>query len=376
MEVGQGDRCTVQRKGIQLTHWLTREPAAMGWAEFAAHQGCPSILDVGCPARILHLPWLVMFGHHTSHTTQTSWLSSGPREPRHRRAPRTSGGVAPSEPGAPDVVLDPGCALGLANRAAQRALSRICPASASAAARDIAADALALLLEKRKSLVRRTILATIKHLVRRHASRLVAGLQLRRTQEPSEEEEKAAVSPTLDDPEAHEPTPAQPLSRTFADGSTARLGEVTWTERLDGSVCEADIDDLMLRRPDGSILYGRAALHAAHQLLLEERRGSARQNQAGNVGRAIAALRRDALLLSVVGLPWQEALARLRAAGVHITRDGLRSGQRAARLRCMGLAAHNTVAARTPHTGGKYIRERQASAVTPLMPPPGGSYPG
>jgi len=97
---------------------------------------------------------------------------------------------------------------------------------------------------------------------------------------------------------------------------------------------------LTLERPDGAVLRGRAALEVAHRLLLEERHGAAGPRQASNARRAVAALDRDALLLSVVGLPWQEALARLAAQGVVVTRDGLRSGQRAARRRCMGLAAH------------------------------------
>ena len=41
----------------------------------------------------------------------------------------------------------------------------------------------------------------------------------------------------------------------------------------------------------------------------------------------------------------------LAERGVHVSRDGLRSGQRAARLRCMGLAAHDGARAAAPDRG-------------------------
>ena len=102
----------------------------------------------------------------------------------------------------------------------------------------------------------------------------------------------------------------------------------------------ADIPALKLRLRDGAVLCGHAALEGAQRLLLEERHRGAAPGQTSNARRAVAALERDALLLSVAGVPWREALDRLAAQGVVVTRDGLRSGLRAARRRCMGLAAH------------------------------------
>ncbi|AUX41726.1 uncharacterized protein SOCE26_031490 [Sorangium cellulosum] len=238
--------------------------------------------------------------------------------------------VSPPDPRcASGAAVEPATALRLANKAAARA--RRHPNADDA--RDVAADALVLFLEKKRPLCERSILAAIKHLTRRASRRAALDWAARALARQEEESDLAQAS--LDAPDGSGP-PAergQPFSRTFADGSTVRL---------DGALCEADIVDLTLERPDGSVIRGREALDAAHRSLLAERASACGARQVGNARRAVAALSRDALLLSVVGLPWQEALAQLAAHGVHVSRDGLRSGQRAARLRCMGLAAHGT----------------------------------
>lgn len=226
-----------------------------------------------------------------------------------------------------EAAVDPVTALRLASQAATRALRH----GGSDVARDVAAGALTLLLEKKMHFSPRSIRATVKHLARRTARADLARPALA----PStlEGEDLLAEGP-VDAPEESglAGEPEAPRSRTFACGSRVRL---------DGSLCEADISDLTLERADGSVLRDREALAAAHRLLLAERACAAGgTQQGGNAHRANEALSRDALLLSVAGLPWQEALARLAGLGVHVSRDGLRSGQRAARRRCMGLAAH------------------------------------
>jgi hypothetical protein len=230
---------------------------------------------------------------------------------------------------ASDTVIDAVAALRLANQAAASALGyRGCDG-----ARDVAADALVLLLEKKKPFHRWSILATVKHLARR-ALRIAASTRPAPAPSLPEGEDDDLVEASWDAPEESGPPsePALPFSRTFADGSTARL---------DGALCEADVADLTLEHPDGSVLRGGEALDAAHRLLLAERYDTAGAQHAGNARRAVAALPRDALLLSVAGLPWREALARLATHGIHVSRDGLRSGQRAARRRCAGRSAHD-----------------------------------
>jgi hypothetical protein len=243
-----------------------------------------------------------------------------------------------------DAVVEPVMALQVASRAAARALRH----GGSDVARDVAAGALALLLEKKMPLSPASICATVKHLARR-GSRLAA-LARPAPAPPTLEGEEDLAEIRVDAPEvsgsAREPAP--PFSRTFACGSIVRL---------DGAICEADLPDLTLERPDGSVLRGRDALSAAHRLLLAERSSAAGEQQAGNTHRAIEALSRDALLLSVAGLSWQEALARLAGLGVHVSRDGLRSGQRAARRRVRGLAAHDRcVSALPPRRGDRVAR--------------------
>jgi hypothetical protein len=237
-------------------------------------------------------------------------------------------------------VVDPVAALHLANQAATRKLRH----DSSDGARDVAADALALLLEKKKPFHRWSILAAVKHLAR-HASRLTPSARPAPASLLSEGEEEPTEASVAAPQEDELPiAQAQRFSRTFADGSIARL---------DGALCEADAADLTLERADGSVLRGREALDAAHRLLLAERSGAGGARQAGNARRTVTALSRDALLLSVTGLPWREALARLAERGIHVSRDGLRSGQRAARRRCMGLAAHDGARAATPDRGAR-----------------------
>ena len=238
--------------------------------------------------------------------------------------------------GSPDPVTDPAAALRLANKAAARALR----CRAHGRARDVAADALLLLLEKRKPFCRSSIVATVKHLARRASRRAALEQPLPADWREGEGDPAEASAPETSEPPAPR---GQPFSRTFADGSTARI---------DGGLCEADVAALTLERADGSVLRDREALHAAHRLLLAERFGAGGARQAVNARRAATALSRDALLLAVAGLPWREALARLAAQGVHVSRDGLRSGQRAARLRCAGRAAHERSRAPDLHGSG------------------------
>lgn len=220
-----------------------------------------------------------------------------------------------------DAPLDPEAALVLANRAARSALRRKA-ALDSDAAHDVAADALLVLLRRTIPFRRPSVLAAVKHVARKRTRGAC-----RRTSLESDIPEPIPA----DEPE---PAAGGPASRTFRDGSTARL---------DGEPCEANMEALTLEAPDGSITLGREALRRAQRLLLEERCRAVAPDplRAHNARRAVAALERDALLLSVSGLPWRAALDQLAAAGVVVTREGLRSGQRAARLRCMGLAAHD-----------------------------------
>ena len=234
----------------------------------------------------------------------------------------------PSDP--PDAALDPAAALDLARRAARRSLRRL-HAAASDDAQDLAAEAIATLLRRAMPLLPRSVRATVRHLARRNAARLARWVPL----DPGDAASGAAPWDHLTSPADAEPpdgAPPPPLSRTFADGSRARI---------DGALCEADVAALALEAPDGAVLRGREALARAHRLLIEERRRARAPGQAANACRSVTALSRDAALLSVCGLPWQEALALLEAQGLLLTRDGLRSGQRAARLRCMGLTAHD-----------------------------------
>ena len=231
---------------------------------------------------------------------------------------------APTPPADPEVPLDPAAALLLANRAARRVRGRVTVLEPEAA-RDIAADALVVLLERAIPLRRRSVLAAVKLV----ACNLAARRTTRQEADLADWWAHASAVEGADEPERAR---ASPLSRTFKEGSTARL---------DGVPCEADVEALALEAPDGSVTRGREALRRAHRLLLEERclEGNP-SNGPQNARRTVEALERDAHLLSVVGLPWRVALERLAATGVVVTRDGLRSGQRAARLRCMGLTAH------------------------------------
>jgi hypothetical protein len=224
--------------------------------------------------------------------------------------------------------LEPAAALELARRAAGRALRW---SEHADAARDIAADALVVLLERSISFAPRSIVAAAKHLARKHT------LRPRPRELLDPERQLSGVDPSDGiqlSRDAGEPAiPAlEPRIRAFFDGSTAQL---------EGDLCMADIPALRLRRSDGAVLCGHAALEGAQRLLLEERHRGA-SCHASNARRAVAALERDALLLCVAGLPWREAIARLAAQGIVVTRDGLRSGLRAARRRCMGLAAHDS----------------------------------
>lgn len=239
-----------------------------------------------------------------------------------------------------DIALDPSAALRVARRAAARALSRARAACASDSAEEIAADAVALLLEKNMPLHARSVFSTVKHLAQRAACRFASGRD--GTTVPLPEEDDAPGGLDCSAQEEGAAAPAETFSRTFADGSMAWLA---------GAFCEADIIDLTLSRPDGSTLRGRAALEAAHRLLIEERHGAAGSRHARYARRAVESLPRDAQLLAVSGLPWQEALAQLAHLGIHISRDGLRSGQRAARLRCMGLTAHDAARFSKAHPG-------------------------
>ena len=257
-------------------------------------------------------------------------------------APRPTPVEAPAEgreaSGPLEAELGPAAALELAQRAARRSLRRL-RAAGSDEAQDLAADAIATLLRRALPLRPRSVLATVKHLSRRDAARLACWAPL----DPGDALSEAQPwdrGVTASDPEDPEPAPAQPLSRSFADGSTARL---------DGALCEADIAALTLEGPDGAVLQGREALARAQQLLVEERRHAQAPGQAANARRSVGALNRDAALLSVCGLPWRDALALLSAQGISLTRDGLRSGQRAARLRCMGLTAHDAARSSRDH---------------------------
>lgn len=239
-----------------------------------------------------------------------------------------------------DITLDPPAALRMARRAAARALSRIRAACCSDSAEEIAADAVALLLEKNMPLLQRSVFSTVKHLAQRAACRFASGRDGITVPLPEEDDARAGLDCSAQEEGAA--APAETFSRTFADGSIAWLA---------GSFCEADINDFTLVRPDGATLRGRVALDAAHRVLLEERHGASGSRHAGNARRAVEALPRDARLLAVSGLPWRDALAQLAQEGIHISRDGLRSGQRAARLRCMGLTAHEAARFSGAHTG-------------------------
>ncbi|MFZ6185227.1 hypothetical protein [Nannocystis pusilla] len=247
---------------------------------------------------------------------------SGRRGWQRPRQPAESCSDAGSVPGA--VQLQPAAALELARRVARQALRSSGGLGHADAARDIAADALVVLLERSISFAPRSVVAAAKHLARKHA------LRPRLSALIDQERELADVDPSEEIPLRRD---VEPRVRAFFDGSTAQL---------EGELCTADIPALKLRRSDGAVLCGHAALEGAQRLLLAERHRGAAPCQASNARRAVAALERDALLLSVAGLPWREALDRLAAQGVVVTRDGLRSGLRAARRRCMGLAAHGS----------------------------------
>jgi len=226
-----------------------------------------------------------------------------------------------------EAPLDPAAALKLAKHAARRALVRSATRD-SDAMHDVAAEAIVVLLRRAIPLRRPSVLVAVKYVARKITTRRVSWAIL----EELTAELSARQHPAPDEKGEEERDLSCPLSRTFRDGSTARL---------DGEPCEADVEALTLEAPDGSVTRGQEALRRAHRLLLEEQRRPDAPLWAFNAQRVTTALERDAQLLSVVGLPWRVALERLAASGIVVTRDGLRSGQRAARLRCMGLTAHD-----------------------------------
>ena len=125
-----------------------------------------------------------------------------------------------------EAVVDPVTALRLAIQAATRALRY----GGSDGARDVAAGALTLLLEKKMHFSPRSIWATVKHLARR-ASR--ADLARPALASSTLEGEDLLAEGRVAAPEESGPAgePEAPFSRTFACGSRVRL---------DGSICEAE----------------------------------------------------------------------------------------------------------------------------------------
>ncbi len=216
--------------------------------------------------------------------------------------------------------------LHMANGLARAAVHRLRLGEPEAAA-DIAAESLLIIVEKSLRVRPMTLVAVVTRTARRHAAAFAARREILGGYLPDigvgggwlldEVSEEASMPPV----------------RQFCDGSQVALPDRCW--------CEANLEWLVLESSDGSRLRGRTALSVAQALLLAERPAAAsRLQQSGNTRRCVAALQRDALLLQVAALPWQEALAWLAQRGVFLSRAALRSSLRAARRRCEGKSAH------------------------------------
>lgn len=224
--------------------------------------------------------------------------------------------------------LTPGEALQLAVHFARR-LTRAPTRYAVFDVEDIAASALLDLIEGRVRLDSDAIRSGVLRASRLQSSRIRAERRVRaRLAGASENDGQPGEIAPAESDELH----AGAARRVFRDGTTAIANS-------NRSVTEPE--QLIVILPSGAELRGSDAWRCAQEALLRDRGTAGRAQQTSNAQRAAAALTRDALLFSVAEMPWREALERLRQAGVTVSRDGLRSGLRAARLRCAGKAAHS-----------------------------------
>lgn len=236
------------------------------------------------------------------------------------------------------VVIAPRTALSLAQHLARLKASAL---GRPDLADDLSGDALLRLFADGLPLSRAAITLTVRHEAWRLNSRLQAERRsLQRLRLLDLRQESDAHLDTATDRDAHaaqENTSQGASRRLFADGSLM----LTPTKRP----CPADIPQLSVIRPDGTTLRGHDAVQWARVAMLAERVLGGRSQQASNAARACAALARDQQILSVATLPWREALARLAALGISLSRAALRSNLRAARRRALGKTAHSRATA-------------------------------
>jgi hypothetical protein len=225
----------------------------------------------------------------------------------------------------------PADALRLALRLARRAIGRR-HRGAFFDAEDVAASTLLHLLEHHALLCPGELASGVLRELHRRSERARVDRRLNQHMLALAETCLRADDADPADGIAETGAPSEWIVRQFRDGSRAIV--------RGNAECEADLDQLLVVLPNGAEIRGVAARQWAHEALLRDRHATERPQQTSNARRAAVALARDALLLSVAGLPWREALDRLKAVGVNVSRDGLRSGLRAARLRCAGKAAH------------------------------------
>lgn len=224
-------------------------------------------------------------------------------------------------------------ALAIARRMSQAALrnSRHCPCDIE----DVAANALLRSYDESEPITAQAIAKNVRREAWRWIARRRAERRFRRRlgflacateSSPGNDGDDSAS-------DAAEQIEKARYRRSFADGSQVQVAT--------HAACAADLAALELKLPNGRLLHGEEAQKRAHFALLLEVRRQERPQQTSNALRAAHALSRDSLLLSVAGLPWQEALPALAAKGVVLSRAALRSGLRAARLRCAGKTAHD-----------------------------------
>jgi hypothetical protein len=230
-----------------------------------------------------------------------------------------------------DLQMSPGLALRFARRLARE---RAVPWGARDLYEDLCADTLLQLIAEGSPLSRAAIEARMQRVRNLLALRVRAEHRmLQRFRVYAEAQLAETGSRHSQGTLRHENASPEPSKRRFADGSLMLAPT--------SKPCLADVAWLRVVQPDGTTLQGPEVIAWARIAFFKERSQRGRAQQASNVGRACAALTRDAQLLSVAALPWHEALVRLAASGIVLSRSALRSGLRAARLRSAGKTAHS-----------------------------------